>query len=498
MDKRLIIIFLFSLSLLNLFNGTAYGEDSSSKVIGEAFGRPISLEEFNYYYKTAALFTRLGPKEGGETRTEEEIRQEAWQNLIYRQESARLNITVSREELLEELKRLVSEKDIEYGTDNYKIWVTMQLGEGVDSFERRIEDLLIINKYMKLKTEPEVTVTEEEMKQKFLNQYNSFESEYIRFETEEEAKEFAEKVKKNPRLWYDTYIEKKEIGQKGASWINIMSLEALIDLWKIPKDDAYRILSYEKGDFIVAEFFYGVAVFRLLNKRDADIEKYTEQKQKYYRDMLTTVKKRKIIKDYFEDLLERARFRDYVAEEMRAKKIEELKMKTLVAIKTNHGIVVLKLFPDIAPMACENFIGLVEKGYYEGIIFHRVIKDFMIQTGDPTGTGTGGESIWGEPFQDEVSEEVKFDKPGILAMANSGPNTNKSQFFITTNQTPWLNKKHTIFGEVVSGYDVVEKIQGVETDSKDKPKEEQQIIKAYVKKGQQKSDDNIKEETDND
>jgi len=161
---------------------------------------------------------------------------------------------------------------------------------------------------------------------------------------------------------------------------------------------------------------------------------------------------------------------------------EEIKMEDKIAVlETNRGLIEIKLFPGTAPKACENFIGLIENGYYEGIIFHRVIKKFMIQGGDPTGTGTGGSSLWGAPFKDEVSSEVKFDKPGLLAMANSGPNTNGSQFFITTAKVPWLNMRHTIFGEVISGYDVVEKIENVSTDSFDKPIVEQKIIRAYIK-----------------
>lgn len=153
----------------------------------------------------------------------------------------------------------------------------------------------------------------------------------------------------------------------------------------------------------------------------------------------------------------------------------------IVILETNQGEVEIKLMPKVAPKACENFIALVEKGYYEGIIFHRVIKDFMIQGGDPTGTGTGGSSIWGKPFSDEVSPDVKFDRPGLLAMANSGPNTNGSQFFITTVPTSWLNMRHSIFGEVISGYSVVEKIENVPTDSSNKPLKEQKIIRAYIK-----------------
>jgi len=129
----------------------------------------------------------------------------------------------------------------------------------------------------------------------------------------------------------------------------------------------------------------------------------------------------------------------------------------IVVFETNQGIIEIKLFPEIAPKACENMIGLIKKGYYDGVIFHRVIKNFMIQGGDPTGTGRGGISIWGVPFEDEVNEDIKFDRAGLLAMANAGPNTNGSQFFITTVPTPWLNMKHTILGEVIRGYEVVKK-----------------------------------------
>jgi peptidylprolyl isomerase len=153
----------------------------------------------------------------------------------------------------------------------------------------------------------------------------------------------------------------------------------------------------------------------------------------------------------------------------------------IVVLETNQGVIEVKLMPDVAPKACENFSKLAQKGYYNGIIFHRVIKGFMIQGGDPTGTGTGGQSVWGEPFEDEVTPNVKFDKPGILAMANAGPQTNGSQFFITTVPTPWLNMRHTIFGEVISGYDVVQKIENTPTGSADKPISEQKIIKAYLK-----------------
>ncbi len=152
-----------------------------------------------------------------------------------------------------------------------------------------------------------------------------------------------------------------------------------------------------------------------------------------------------------------------------------------VVLETNRGSIEIKLFKDIAPKAVENFQGLIKKGYYDGLIFHRVIREFMLQGGDPTGTGRGGESIWGKNFEDEVTPQVKFDRPGLLAMANAGPNTNGSQFFITTMATPWLNMKHTIFGEVASGYETVTAIENTAVDSNDRPLEEQKIIKAYIK-----------------
>lgn len=153
-----------------------------------------------------------------------------------------------------------------------------------------------------------------------------------------------------------------------------------------------------------------------------------------------------------------------------------------VIFETTQGNFEVKLFPDVAPKAVENFLQHVKDNYYNGVTFHRVIKGFMIQGGDPLGNGTGGESIWGKSFEDEFSPIVKFDRPGLLAMANKGPNTNGSQFFITTAKTPWLNQKHTIFGEVTKGYDVVEKIENVRTTgSQNKPQEKQEIIRIVIK-----------------
>jgi peptidyl-prolyl cis-trans isomerase B (cyclophilin B) len=132
---------------------------------------------------------------------------------------------------------------------------------------------------------------------------------------------------------------------------------------------------------------------------------------------------------------------------------------------TNHGAITIELFDDAAPKTVENFRKLAGDGFYDGVIFHRVIKDFMIQGGDPTGTGTGGP---GYTFEDEINDN-KIVR-GALAMANAGPNTNGSQFFIvTTGEAPWLDGKHTVFGRVTDGMDAVDTIEGSETDARDKP-----------------------------
>jgi len=176
--------------------------------------------------------------------------------------------------------------------------------------------------------------------------------------------------------------------------------------------------------------------------------------------------------------------------------------EVLVEMNTTLGAIKIKLFPEHAPKTVENFLGHAKSGYYNGIIFHRVITDFMIQGGDPTGTGMGGQSIWGDSFEDEFNENL-FNLRGALSMANAGPNTNGSQFFIvqmehTPNNmiaqmeqakypaeiieayaknggTPWLDFKHTVFGHVVEGMDIVDKIANVEKDMRDKPLEDVKI-----------------------
>ena len=176
---------------------------------------------------------------------------------------------------------------------------------------------------------------------------------------------------------------------------------------------------------------------------------------------------------------------------------EGKKMSDIVVMETNMGTIELKLYRNEAPKTVENFIGLARKGYYNNLIFHRVIERFMIQGGDPTGTGMGGESIYGKKFEDEISPNLKFDHAGILAMANAGPNTNGSQFFITLVPTPWLNTHHTIFGEVVSGMDVVTAIGKVQTSKPgDKPVKDVVMKSVHVKgeKTEKKAEEKSSEE----
>jgi len=137
-------------------------------------------------------------------------------------------------------------------------------------------------------------------------------------------------------------------------------------------------------------------------------------------------------------------------------------------LDTSKGRIVIELYPAAAPKTVENFVKLAKAGFYNGIIFHRVIPNFMIQTGDPTGTGRGGP---GYTFADEFSPTLHHDGPGVVSMANAGPNTNGSQFFITLAPTPWLDGKHTIFGRVVEGQSVVEAIAAMLRDANDRPKE---------------------------
>jgi peptidyl-prolyl cis-trans isomerase A (cyclophilin A) len=165
---------------------------------------------------------------------------------------------------------------------------------------------------------------------------------------------------------------------------------------------------------------------------------------------------------------------------------------TYATLKTSRGDIRVRLYPDTAPKTVENFVGLAtgtkawtdpktgqreQRPLYDGTVFHRVIPQFMIQGGDPLGTGVGGP---GYKFEDEVGGGRRFDKPGYLAMANAGPNTNGSQFFITQVPTPWLDGKHTIFGEVVEGMEVVDQIAASQRDARDRPLEEIRLERVEI------------------
>ncbi len=187
-----------------------------------------------------------------------------------------------------------------------------------------------------------------------------------------------------------------------------------------------------------------------------------------------------------------------------------VKGDTIAVMTTNAGVIKIKLFADKVPQTVQNFVTHSENGYYEGVIFHRVIKDFMIQGGDPTGTGRGGESIWGRPFPDEFDPSL-HNLYGALSMANAGPSTNGSQFFIvqaksvdpalleqmeeigepsfpeqciadykSVGGTPWLDYKHSVFGQVYEGMDIVDKIAGCRVDMLDKPFEDVVIEKIEI------------------
>ncbi|WP_125766255.1 peptidylprolyl isomerase [Levilactobacillus mulengensis] len=181
-----------------------------------------------------------------------------------------------------------------------------------------------------------------------------------------------------------------------------------------------------------------------------------------------------------------------------------------VTIETSMGTIQLQLFPEQAPKTVENFVTHAKAGYYDGLTFHRVIPNFMIQGGDPTGTGMGGESIWGQPFEDEFSQEL-YNLRGAVSMANAGPNTNGSQFFIVQDKdmtdqmqaqmkdagfpeeivdaykdggTPWLDFRHTVFGQVIAGMDVVDAIAKVKTDASDQPATPVTMDKVTVKEAE--------------
>ena len=145
--------------------------------------------------------------------------------------------------------------------------------------------------------------------------------------------------------------------------------------------------------------------------------------------------------------------------------VPEVQEIEVAVLETTQGTIEIDFYPKSAPLAVENFKTHTSNGYYDSLTFHRIIPGFMAQGGDPTGTGTGGESIWGDPFPDEIDERLRWDRRGLVGMANQGPDNNRSQFFISFVPTPWLNGHHTIFGTVVSGWETLMRFEKAGTES---------------------------------
>lgn len=150
-----------------------------------------------------------------------------------------------------------------------------------------------------------------------------------------------------------------------------------------------------------------------------------------------------------------------------------------IVLETTMGNITVELYWKHAPKTCRNFAELARRGYYNNVKFHRIISGFMVQCGDPTGTGRGGSSIYGKYFEDEIHPELKHAGAGIISMANSGANTNGSQFFFTLAPTQWLDGKHTIFGRICAGIGVLKRMGIVETDSNDRPVEDIRVLRSY-------------------
>ncbi|KAJ4903715.1 Peptidyl-prolyl cis-trans isomerase CYP18-2 [Raphanus sativus] len=151
-----------------------------------------------------------------------------------------------------------------------------------------------------------------------------------------------------------------------------------------------------------------------------------------------------------------------------------------VTLETSMGPFTVEMYYKQSPRTCRNFVELSRRGYYDNVLFHRIIKDFIVQGGDPTGTGRGGQSIYGSKFEDEIKAELKHTGAGILSMANAGPNTNGSQFFITLAPAPSLDGKHTIFGRVCRGMEVIKRLGSIQTDNTDRPIHEVKILRTKV------------------
>ena len=453
-----------ALALLLLFlvlRAGSAAETAYPPAVGELFGQPVLANDFDFALKTTGIFSMSNT----EPKNDDERRAEAWKHLLFLHEADKRGIVITRAQIESELTRLLAEKNIAYGSYNYQEFIKQTFGEDSTTFERRMEELLKVKKLFEtLMNPPKPVITDKDAKQKFMNQYNSMNSEFVNFPTKAEAETFYKNT--TAKKW----DEAKKKDPKFATPTGHIALEALIDLWKVPTEDAYRMHALAIGKIASPTPMYkGYGVFRITEKKNADMKDYTEKKKQEYFKVLEQVYYYNNTQKVVQDIIEAAALKDYQRD------------KVLI-LETTQGVMELQLYPRVAPKACENFIQLAEKKYYDGLLFHRVIKGFMIQGGDPEGTGRGGQSIWGKPFEDEVLKEVQFERGGLLAMANSGPNTNGSQFFITLGPALHLNMKHTIFGEVITGLDVLKKLGDTATGQADRPLADQKIIHLSVKK----------------
>src|SRR3989338_3022379 len=372
----------------------AYSEEVPADIVGNVFERPVTKSEFDFVYKTETIFSLSGK----ESLSDEERRKETWKNIVLLREAENRRIEAGPGEVRAELERLLAEKKVSYGSLAYHEWVEQSFQEDSSVFERRVRDLLNIKKVVQeLLETPSAVISDAELRQKFLNQYNSMATEFVHFPTLGEAQAFYRKT--GPRAW----DEGKAKDPKFATPTGHISLEAVIDLWQVPLKDAYRIHSMKPGSIAApVGMRQGYGVFRLIEKKNADLSQYTENKKKEYRDLLTQVytynRRQKAMQDVFDKA-----------------KIEDHKTDKVLVFQTSAGNFEVKLFSSVAPKACENMLKLAEKGYYDGTVFHRVIQGFMVQGGDPQGTGYGGGSVWGKSFEDEFSDKLRFDRKGLLA-----------------------------------------------------------------------------------
>ena len=294
---------------LSLVLSAPSGAEDRPTTVGEAFGQPVSADEFAYYYKTALALTQNSEHDG---RDEATIRREAWRDLILSHEADRLGIRVERADLEEALTRLVGERGGEYRSPGYAAWVTAALGEDVPTFERRVEDLLRINRLIKANTGPSPTVTDEEIVRQFLDEYNLLEYEYIRFDTRQEAEAFLSSVRRTPLRWKETFDQSRaRDGQRGAAWVNLMTVQALKDIWQIPQDDIQRMLDSREGEYLVSTNVYGTVAVRLLRQQRSALGQLNDHGREYYRKRLTEMKQQPAMRAYLDEVFGRARYQDY-------------------------------------------------------------------------------------------------------------------------------------------------------------------------------------------